>query len=92
MANICFNIVKIVGEETRIAELKTSLDKCLENNICSFRDVAETLKLTISDDIYCRGDISYVDEVENDVLTLQLQNNWNLNMHHYPKSVEWEFM
>lgn len=68
--------MKIVGEETRLKELKASIDKCLENDICSFREVAEVLKVTIPDDVYCRGDISYVDKVENKVLTLQTVTAW----------------
>ena len=76
MANICFNIMKIIGEEIRLTELKASLDKCLENNICSFRNVASILKVVIPDDVSCRGEITYVDEVENDVLTLQTETAW----------------
>lgn len=76
MANICCNIVKIIGEETRLKKLKESFDKCLENDICSFKDVAEILKVTIPDEVYCRGEISYVNEIENNVLTLHTITAW----------------
>ena len=76
MANICCNSMKIIGDKKRLMELKESLDKCLENGICSFRKVAEVLKVEIPDEVYCRGEISYVDEVVDNILTMQTETAW----------------
>lgn len=77
MANICFNIIKIFGEETKLEKLKALLDKCLENNIRSLKKVAKVLKVTIPDDVCCRGDILYVDEIKDNILSLQTETAWS---------------
>lgn len=76
MPNLCSNTIKIIGEEKRLTELKASLEKCLKNNICTLKDVAKAHGVIIADNIYCRGYIAYVDNIEDDTLMLQSETAW----------------
>ncbi len=76
MPNFCFNRVKLMGDEEKLHNAWIKLKDCLDKKIYALSEVAEELEIDISEDIYCRGSIHYIDRSDDGSLFLDVETAW----------------